>query len=105
MHELVAPAAYRGGVAEKAARDILIKHRAAKAQLKFGSVFQYLEEKGETKIQTSVRMILAVGCYQLGRLAHHLGCMQPVMYVASQSVLDDDTTWTAHLCCVRPSAW
>ena len=62
MHELMAPAAYRGGMAEKAARDILIKHRAAKSQLKFGSVFQYLEEKGESKIQTSVQMILALGC-------------------------------------------
>ena len=49
MFELVAPASSRGSMAEKAARDILIKHRATKAQLKFGNVFQYLEEKGEKK--------------------------------------------------------
>lgn len=47
MCELVTPAASRGGMAEKAARDILVKHRAAKAQRKFGSVVQYLEKKGE----------------------------------------------------------
>ena len=46
MYELVAPAASRGGMAEKAARDILVKHRATKAQRKFGSVFQYLEKEG-----------------------------------------------------------
>lgn len=49
IYELVAPAASRGGMAEKAARDILVKHRAAKAQRKFGSVVQYLEKEGEWK--------------------------------------------------------
>lgn len=62
MFELVTPAASRGSMAEKAARDILIKHRAAKAQLKFGSVFQYLEEKGESKTVSSVQMTPVVVC-------------------------------------------
>ena len=68
MFELVAPSASRGSMAEKAARDILTKHRAAKAQLKFGSVFQYLEEKGESK---TIQMTLMLVCEHLGKSARH----------------------------------